>query len=256
MDFYVYEFGDIESEWLQVGKFKKKNRSDWLVQNGGLFPWLKADGGLRVLNDNKYYDYDRATAIWSTTKSSSMVNLKKLRNGILVALEVSQWDGIGDQVYSTDDGITWNEIDRSLRLFGDIKVDLSLPAIMDDKTLVTVSRKKVKGSTSVDLRLVSANLDNIQEQGAWQTHGKTQKNCTTLLPEITQQKRLFFLCDQGGIISTVDLGNTWQNDIQVDIAGMQKQFEALLEAIQQKSKKDESMQEEQKEESTDTAELE
>jgi hypothetical protein len=255
MDFYVYEFGDIESEWLQVGKFEKKNRSDWLVQNGGLFPWLKADGGLRVLNDNKYYDYDRATDTWSTTKSSSMVNLKKLRNGILVALEVSQWDGIGDQVYSTDDGITWNEIDRSLRLFGDIKVDLSLPAIMDDKTLVTVSRKKVKGSTSVDLRLVSANLDNIQEQGAWQTHGKTQKNCTTLLPEITQEKRLFFLCDQGGIISTVDLGNTWQDDMQVDIAGMQKQFEALLEAIQQESKKDESMQEEQKEESTDTAEL-
>jgi len=256
MDFYVYEFSDIKSEWLQVGKFKKKNRTDWLVQNGGLFPWIKADGALRVLNDNKYYDYDRSTTTWSTIKTSSMVNLKKLRNGILVALEVSQWDGIGDQVYSTDDGNTWNDIDRSLRIFGDIKVDLSLPAIMDNNTLVTVSRKRVKGSEDVDLRLVSANLNNIQEKGAWQAHGQTQKNCTTLLPELTQGKRLFFLCDQGGVISTTDLGETWKNDMQIDIAGMQKQFEALLEAIQQESKKDESMQEKAKEESTDVAEME
>jgi len=55
--FLMYtSFSDIKSEWLQVGKFKRKNRLIGLVQNGGLFPWIKSRmGALRVLqNDNKF----------------------------------------------------------------------------------------------------------------------------------------------------------------------------------------------------------
>lgn len=236
MDYHVYEFESLTTPWKHIGNFKKKNKNDWLVQNGGLFPWIKEDGSLRVINDNKVYDYSKATATWSSAKTSSLVKLEKLRHGALVGLEVSQWDGVGDQVYSLDDGNTWHDINRNLKLFGDAKSDISLPTILADNTIVTVARVKKKGAKSSELKIVSATATQTVSKNDWQAHGLTQDTCHTLLPKLTYQQTLFFLCDKGEVISTKDFGETWQTEFDIDLEDMQKKFQAMLEAMSKQEK--------------------
>jgi hypothetical protein len=237
MDYYVYEFEALTEPWNKIGNFKKKERNNWLIQNGGLFPWIKQDGSLRVINDNKVYDYEIASNTWLSAKTNSLVKLAKLRHGALVGLEVSQWDGVGDQVYSLDDGESWLEINRSLSLFGDVKSDSSLPTLLADNTVVTVARVKEKGAKSRGLKIVSSSIDNLKAKGKWQVHGSTQDTCYTLLPELTDQNTLFFLCDKGEIISTDDFGGTWQTELNIDLNGMQKKYQSMIKAMSEEDGK-------------------
>ncbi|MFT2092505.1 hypothetical protein [Paraglaciecola sp. 2405UD69-4] len=230
-NYQVYEFESISAPWTQVGQFKKKDKNDWLIQNGGLFPWITQGGALRVINDNKVYDYDTVTASWSSAKASPLVKLAKLHHGALVGLEVSQWDGIGDQVYSLDDGKTWHDINRNLSIFGDAKSDTSLPTMLADNTIVTVARVKTKGSKKSQLRIVSAAADKSDKRANWKTHGATQDTCYTILPELTNNTTVFFLCDKGEIVSTKDLGDTWQTELDIDLEDMQNRFKAMVDTI-------------------------
>ncbi|WP_133468840.1 hypothetical protein [Paraglaciecola marina] len=239
MDYHVYEFESLTTPWKHVGNFKKKNKNDWLVQNGGLFPWIKADGSLRVINDNKVYDYSSATGAWNSTKTNSLVKLEKLRSGALVGLEVSQWDGVGDQVYSLDDGQTWHDINRNLKLFGDAKSDISLPTILADNTIVTVARVRKNSTKSSELKIVTAAAADTVSKNDWQAHGLTQDTCHTLLPMLTYQQTLFFLCDKGEVISTKDFGETWQTEFDIDLDDMQKKFQAMLEVMKEQESESE-----------------
>jgi len=238
MDYYVYEFEEPTQPWEKVGSFKKKERNNWLVQNGGLFPWIKQDGSLRVINDNTVYDYDNVSNTWTSAKTTSLVKLAQLRHGPLVGLEVSQWDGVGDQVYSLDDGESWLDINRNLSLFGDAKSDVSLPTLLSDNTVVTVARVKEKGAKSSDLKIVSSSIENLKSKGKWQIHGLTQGTCNTLLPELTDQNTLFFLCDKGEIVSTNNFGGTWKTELNIDLVGMQEKHQSMIKAMSEEYEKD------------------
>ena len=228
-DYFVYTFDSINEPWTKIGTFKKKDPNDWLVQNGGLFPIITRNGAIRILNDNKLFDFNTETNQWTSTKTSPMVKLSQLKNGVLVGLEVSQWDGVGDQVISFDEGNSWNTISRRLDIFGDNKADRSLPALLDNGTVVTIGRMGDKGKRK--LKLITQTKENISDRKSWQAHGEAQKDCHSPLPELTHNNRLYFLCDQGQIVSTDDLGFNWKTEVEIDISGMQEQYDALLEAL-------------------------
>lgn len=232
----VYEFASIRGEWKQIGDFKQKQRSTFWVQNGGLFPIITQESNLRIINDNKIYDYHSNDKRWSQHKGESIARLVQLEQGTLIGLEVSQWDGVGDQVVSFDDGNTWVDIPRKLQIFGDRKSEHSLPALLKDGTLVTVGRVKERKKSK--LRLISTDSHQLSKKTEWKSHGQIKESCVTMLPNLTREHTLYFLCDQGQIVSTSDFGKSWNTEVDIDLGKMQQKYEALLEAIKKEDNKD------------------
>lgn len=237
-NYTFYEVLDINNNWQEIGNFKRKNANSWLVQNGGLFPIITKDGQLRVINDNKIYNFTPTTGKWIHKKSTSLRKMTQLPNGYLVALEVSQWDGIGDQVISLDGADSWITLTRTLKTIGDNKTDASLPVIQGNK-IITLGRdnhpnkkKRLKG-----LRIISQDISNKIQRKAWTIHDEAKATCHTMLPHLSNKSTLYFLCDQGEIVSTSDLGKTWTTAIDNGVAEMQNSFEAMLKSLKDTAEK-------------------
>lgn len=228
-NYTVYSFEKPLSQWVETGSFVKKNANDWLVQNGGLFAFITSHKTLRIVNDNKMYDL-KADGTWAMKPTDSMRDLAKVGDNILVGLEVSQWDGVGDQVYSTDNGDTWIQVSRRLKLFGDNKTDTSLPAYTLEKGLVTLGRVKDNNGRS-HLKIIATKETKGNKTYDWFYFGEPKDGCYVILPELTHEETLYFLCDQGEIVSTQDYGNSWQTEIELDVAKMQVEFEKFIEEM-------------------------
>lgn len=63
-------------------------------------------------------------------------------------------------------------------------------------------------------------------------HGQVADACASILPEISSRERLYMLCDNGALHYTEDLGETWVTDIDIDIAGLQENYDKLVERLQ------------------------
>jgi hypothetical protein len=239
LNYKAYSFLHPSQQWKEVGEFKKTNTT-WLVQYGGLFPIITSTGNLRIFNDNKIHDFASETGAWKVSKGSSMLKIAQLGDNTLVGLEVSQWDGIGDQVVSIDNGNTWITIARSLRAFGDQKTDYSLPAKLDGGQFVSLGRMSRKGKEKPTLNIISNQLDGLAKRKTWQYHYPAKENCETLLPQLSHNTKLYFLCDQGQLVSTGDFGKTWITEVDIDLSGMQSEYETLRTAIQESKSKKES----------------
>ncbi len=231
--FTLYQFADLTTPWQQIGEFKRKEFA-FLVQYGGVFAFINPQGNLAVLNDGQLHQYDPAAQAWSAQKSQAMVKLTQLKDGSLLGLAVSQWDGVGDQMFSTDGAQTWQSLHRSLGLFGDRAAEISLPAKLDDGTLVTVSRVRQEQKNS-KMHLVTNQSQALNSKSSWQTQGQVREDCTGLLPELTHDQTLYLICNEGDVISTDDFGHSWQTVIDIDVPAMQRSFEQLLEALQQQN---------------------
>jgi len=235
LNYKAYSFSHPHQKWKQLGKFKKTNTT-WIVQYGGLFPIITSTGDLRIFNDNKIHDFSPDTSKWKVSKGSSMKKVAQLDDGTLVGLEVSQWDGVGDQVVSIDNGDTWVTISRSLKMFGDQKTDHSLPAKLNGGQFVSLGRKTGKGKSKSTLNIISNQFDGLAKRKTWTYHQPAKDKCETLLPQLSHTK-LYFLCDQGQIVSTGDLGKTWIIEVDIDLGSMQSEYEALLTAIKESETK-------------------
>ncbi|MDP2561361.1 hypothetical protein [Psychrobium sp. 1_MG-2023] len=236
-NYFVYDVKDIRTNWQKVGTFKRKERSGFFVQNGGLYPVVTGNNVLRIINDNEKFDFDTITNTWKKSKSESLASMLQLKDGTLVGLEVSQWDGIGKQTVSFDDGDTWLSLSRKLKTWGDRKPDASLPVVLDGNTIVSLGRSRDKSNK--DLILISKDKTKTNKKYYWKEHGKVKEGCYSMLPNLSQGSMLFFLCDQGEIVSTNDLGKTWKLELDINIAEMQKEYEALLAALKEQEKEKE-----------------
>ncbi len=236
--YYVYQFTDIKSSWIKIGEFVKKPKHGFFVINGDLFPIITSDKKLRIFNDTEIHDYDIASKNWTQSKGTGLVKLAQSRNGVLLGLEVSHWDGIGDQVISYDNGTSWQDISRRLDLFGDNKTDASLPAILSNGHIATLGRVKKSKNTKSFLKIITTDKENVSKSKSWKSHGDAKDTCHTMLPELTLDKTLYFLCDQGDIVSTNDLGESWNTDIKIDIQSMTQEYDRLLEAVKESEDKD------------------
>ena len=223
--FQVYTFTDVTKDWTKFGTFKRKSSGVW-VQNGGLFPFIDDQGNLSVINDNSRYVYDNSTKKWSKLKSPSLVSMAQLQNGALVAVDVSQWDGIGDQIVSRDYGKSWQTVKRPL--YKGSSVEGTMPIIMGDK-VISVGRKKSKRKTELyELSIVSADAENISKSKTWSFHHPIKETCTTLLPNLSQRETIYMLCDQGEVVASNDLGKNWEIVLPLDLEKMQNTYELLL----------------------------
>ena len=231
----VYQYGDIQQAWNKVGEFKRVPGASFWVQNGGMFPFFSQAGQLKIINDTKLHEYHAESGKWKTSKTKAIKKFAQMQDGSLLGIEVSQWDGYGDQVFSLDEGKSWSVVSRSLR-WGDVKSETSLPAVLPNKQFITVGR--VKKSKDRSLKILSAPFEQVsKEQLTWQTHGQVKENCATLLASLTLNKTLYFQCDQGQVISTSDLGETWDTAVDIDIAKLQSEYDNLLLAIKQMAEK-------------------
>lgn len=228
--FQLYEVNGSDG-WKRIGDFVKKIANDFFVQNGGLFPVITAQGTVRVINDNKIYDYDVASGQWLQTKGKALVDMTQLSTGVILGIEVSQWDGAGDQVISYDDGSTWLTVDRRLSLFGDTVTERALPILLDDGTVVTLGRESKGGK---GLKLISQPKSNLGDKKAWLAHGDAKANCETSLPELTQGNTIYFLCDKGEVVSTSDLGLTWETAVDINVAAMQSEYDDFMAELKKK----------------------
>lgn len=229
----VYQFSDIETPWQKIGQYSAKAESVW-VQNGGVFAFVDKAGTLQLLNDNSLHHYDNAKKTWTTTKASAMRRVSQLADGSLLGLEISQWDGIGDQVISTDDGKSWQSLSRTLGLFGDRDAEASLPVKLADGTVVTTTRVR-KADKSSDLYIVSNDGTKVGAKAGWKEHHKVLDGCYSMLPELSQQHTLYFICKQGDVMQTSDFGGSWQLAVDIDVPAMQRSFDKLLDALKQQS---------------------
>ncbi len=229
LQYTAYQIEDMQQPWKKIGEIKGKGASFWVV-NGGVYPLITKAGGLRIINDNQILDYQADTNSWSKKKGLTLAKLSQNKQGVLLGLEVSQWDGIGDQVISLNDGDDWVVVKRTLQLFGDRKTENSLVAYLSDGSVVSLGR--VKGtSKGSELRLISKPFDEVTTDSSWRIGGKANMQCQQILPQLSSAKSVYFLCDQGKVISTADLGETWQDEIDIDISEMQRQYEMLVESI-------------------------
>lgn len=238
--YQLYQADSNLENWQQIGDFIKKNPNDFFVQNGGLFPVLKQNGQVRIINDNINYDYDITTQKWNNKKGQPLVDMTQLRSGVLLGLEVSQWDGVGDQLVSFDEGDSWLSIKRNLRFFGDDKTERTLPAVLSDGTLVSLGRPS---TVKQDLKVITQSKANIGDKDTWVTHHNANVDCQTPIPELTNGSTVYFLCDKGAVVSTSDFGDTWQTEVDINIQSMQAKYESFLEAL--KTQADEKKQAEQ-----------
>lgn len=232
---YVYSLDGEGRNWKRIHQLKPKEKN-FFVLFGGLFPLITKDGSLRILNDEQIHDFNAATAQWTTSKGTALYNMAQLADGRLVGLEVSQWDGVGDQLVSLNDGQSWQAIDRTLELFGDKETELSLPALTSDGLVASLGRIKKDKKTSDQLFLISTSHANLGKKNVWTTHHPVKEGCYTMLPQLTQGSRLFFLCEQGNIVSTSDYGKNWSSVVSIDLAKMQQVYETLLSTLKESEK--------------------
>lgn len=228
--FYVYRFDDIRSNWQRVHSIQRKTWA-WTGRDE-IIPMITAAGGLRVLVASRAHNIHPDThALTITNAAEHVVNLAALGNGTVVALEHSLWDGVGDQVVSVDDTASWQVFERRLRLWGDQQADTSLPTRLDDGRFVTLGRDGNASTNSDKMHIVTSSHANVSERDNHTFHGATQTYCETLLPQLTHDTTLYFLCDQGGIIRTSDFGESYDTVFEVDIDAMKLRFRALLDEL-------------------------
>lgn len=229
----VYQFATLDSDWVKLKNFKRNTNNFWSV-NGNVFPIMTKSGQLAVLNDNKRFEFNAQTNSWSEQKTTSMFSLSQLANGDLVGVEISQWDGIGDQVISQDSGKTWVTVNRHLMAFDDGETEKSLPVVFTDGTVVTLGREKTKTqekkTTTSELKLITTTIEQADNNKSWRYHGDAMPECATLLAQVSSADEIYFLCDKGDVVFTKDLGQSWQHVIKIDIADMQLKFNELVEA--------------------------
>ncbi|WP_333609449.1 hypothetical protein [Arsukibacterium sp.] len=228
----LYSFSQPTENWQKIGQVTRRPAS-FLRAAGGVFATIDQAGQLQVFNDIELHSYQPDSRTWQQQKSQAFVNLSQQRDGTLLGLAVSQWDGIGDQLISTDFGMSWTPLKRSLGFFGDRSVEASLPAKLADGRLVTVSRERVQAQASSNLHLNVSQGDDVNVKSNWKTMGQVPDGCTSLLPELTLQHTVYMLCHEGDVVRTADLGKTWEKIIDIDIPALQQSYDALLQALQE-----------------------
>jgi hypothetical protein len=260
-EFVVYQIKDIKTTWEKLTSFKRKSKGIW-VQNGGLHPFINGENQISIVNDNKLFTYSNNTKKWSQTKTTSLVDMAQLANGTLVGVEVSQWDGVGDQVVSLDYGQTWLDVNRYLNQWSDLKLDRSLPIVLKDNTVISIGRKKTakNGKSKTTLKIISTDAQKVSDKKSWTFHHAPKDNCFTMLPNISQQSTIHMLCDQGQIVASDNFGKTWQEVVSIDVTAMQQTYnEMVAQRIKENKEKEEKEQQAEqkgesvKEESTTTS---
>lgn len=240
----IYKITDPVAAWREVGQFPIQISSVFIKYGS---PWLVAiPSGVRLFNDEQAHDFNATTGQWTAFKTTGLMRLADLGGGVLIGLESSSWDGIGDTLYSADFGKSWLKVDRSSSFWAPDKFEYSLPAKVADRlVLIDMAAKPAIPANKPNkksLRLISKALSQLGEKTSWQVEGEAIPGCETLLPQISSADRLYALCEYGKVVSTADLGATWRTDIDVNIDAMQtkqQQFvRKLLDQLKAEEQKD------------------
>lgn len=242
----VYKFESLGSTWQLIKSHKRISR--FFTATGGVFPIITNRGALRLFIDDKMWDYDAALDSWSIAGGRKLLKLSQLSGSNLSGLEVSSWDGVGQQTVSFDEGSNWKNVGRNLvsTTNEDRFADTSLAAITEAGKVISVDRPSLKNASfeltsSVEkntnpLQIVTIQKNKMDEDDQWQFHGKVENECAAIIPELTSVLSIYALCDNGQVVVSKNHGKNWETDIEVDIASMQAGFDLLVQELKADAK--------------------
>lgn len=204
----IYTFINTESPWIETFSLSAVRQN--------LSPIVNRRGELILLKGRKQYHFDKKKKKWRESKKSLIGEALQLPSGAIVAIR----PGLTTiQKISTNGGKTW-EVINSPSDFFDFNSVNSFPSILKNK-VVTL------GSFNNQFKIISADINNVESKDAWTIHHDAKAGCTTMLPGLSYNKALYFLCDQGSIVETSNYGETWHETMVSDIDAMRKAYEAL-----------------------------
>ena len=85
---------------------------------------------------------------------------------------------------------------------------------------------------------MTAEYDGIGKRKFWTFHSPARSDCTTLIPALTEGQRVYFMCDDGGVVSTNDFGETWVVERQLEIVKMQATFNSLIDEFTKRAEEE------------------
>ena len=224
----VYELDPSTRQSKVIKTINSDRPSKLFVVRGGIFFAITSSGKLRVFDDEKVHEYTPSTATWQTQETMKLYQLEQLDNGILVGHESSNWSVVGDQIVSLDFGNTWQTIDRRTGSITHIPVEDSLPIAFIDGTVISMSRKK---GVARKIFITSRRIDNAGKVSRMRFHGEAIPDCQIALPHLSHNKKIYYLCDDGKIVSSTDLGKTWVTEVENNLLDMQYKTERLIRAL-------------------------
>lgn len=171
-------------------------------------------GRIMLFGGGERRNYDPATNQSTVEKSDEYFLFAYQPNGKVVSVPGSWWSGVALPEVSANDGADWERTrtarGREYRIPG---LGTVLPYALDDGRILMVMHKAVavdhlRRKPSEELYTRIGDVDGeIERWGA-----ALEPGCHTLLPTVSTDRLLFLRCDDGRIMTSSDLGASWQID--------------------------------------------
>ncbi|WP_428243892.1 hypothetical protein [Gynuella sp.] len=229
-NYYVYQFTDVQEAWEQVNHFVAP-ASTGMEEKVSAF--IGSDDILHIISHNKHYRYHQSEKSWDSQPSPAIWNVQKLKDGTLTGNKFALMGLQATQVISVDDGISWQKISRSTTGQSNSKAKVSPVAILENGLVVTSGKPYSARLDSTQRFILTSSKADVQKRNSWQSHYPIYPYCQTLIPQLTNANTLFFLCSDGSIVSTPDLGKSWQTEMNIDLNAMLKTYTGLLNSLKQ-----------------------
>lgn len=199
-------------EWKRLHSYAY-SPGPYFTGRGQVHAFAQDDGRIVLLGGGERRVFDPRSGQFSVREDDHHFDFAVQPNGTLVSLPGSLWSGVALPQMSTDGGRTWHRTGtargREYRRMG----GSSMPYVLDDGRVlmvmhraVAIDRLKRRPSEELYTR-IGDRQGNIESWGA-----ELEAGCDALLPAISSDEMLFLRCDDGRILSSSDLGQSWQVD--------------------------------------------
>lgn len=203
--------------WRTLRSFKH-DTSVYFSGYGQTLAVTTAANRISVFADGLRLEYDPATDRLSEQPSEPLFRLEQQPDGTLISVSGHWWSGLGRARHSLDGGETWTRFVRLREHEAGDTVNAGLSVRLEDGREVMVSRKYVKSGQSRRVKITQERFIRVRSGEVIEFWGGAiDPDCTDLLPQISTSRRLFSLCEDGGVLRSDDLGASWEQDRSVEL---------------------------------------
>lgn len=164
--------------------------------------------GVAVYFEGAVYRYDESTGQWSESDAPEFDAIFRQTDGYLSGIPYSSWSGTMPPRYSANNGISWTETEEKGGLM----------SAWTEPTYRFADGEYIRTGEDSDTTLWKGNvvLDEIpvllsQDNGAtWTPVGTVPRGCVAIAAEASTDELVLIMCTDGGMMSSSDRGNTWQ----------------------------------------------
>lgn len=213
----IFRVSEDFERWQSLRSFKH-NTSLYFSGYGQTLAVSTPSGRLAVFANGARLEYDPATDSFTEQASEPLFRLEQQPDGTLVSVSGHWWSGMGTARHSLDQGKTWNRFNRLREHEAGDSVNAGMAVRLDGPRELMVSRKYMKSAQSQRVRITRERFVRVSAGEAIQQWGEElDPQCADLLPQISSERQLFSLCEDGSVMRSDDLGQTWTKDRKVEL---------------------------------------